>query len=60
MVVYPFHGQTSRLTVWAYGKQNLTLGRTRGREWIPLTPPIRFSWFFFLKDETSAPDDFSG
>ena len=46
--------------MWAYGKQNLTLGRTRGREWIPLTPPIRFSWFFFLKDETSAPDDFSG
>ena len=46
--------------MWAYGKQNLTLGRTRGREWIPLTPPIRFSWFFFLKDETSAPEDFSG
>ena len=30
MVVYPFYGQTSRLTVWADGKQNLTLGRTRG------------------------------
>jgi len=26
MVVYPFYGQTSRLTVWTCGKQNLTLG----------------------------------
>ena len=30
MLVHPFYGQTSTLTVWACGKQNLTLGRKGG------------------------------
>ena len=45
MLVHPFYGQTSTLTVWACGKQNLTLGRKGGGGggvWIPPPPPIRF------------------
>ena len=62
MLVHPFYGQTSTLTVWACGKQNLTLGRKGGGgggclDSAPSANKVFLS--FFLEDQTPAPDDFS-
>ena len=61
MLVYPFYGQTSTLTVWACRKQNLTLGRKGGGGGCLDSAPSANKVFlrFFPEDQTSAPDDFS-